>query len=280
MKIAVIGKGKWGGAIGNLLLENNYSPTFFSRDEFDKLKIMSFDVAFIALKTSAIEGFLQTYAKFLPNYVCLLSKGFLSMGDIFFSDFFEKTGKSYAILSGPNFADEVDNKDSTVTTIATTDAKFFDALKRLLTTSYFEIEFSDDVKCIEIFAIFKNIIAIHVGYMQQQNYPFNTKSKFVTKLIKEMMDFVKIFSTSPESFFLSAGIGDIFLTCTSYKSRNFEYGFNFDILTSNDFLANSETIEGVRSLLIIPQLEKVYNFNFTYYKKLYNFFINRINEDI
>lgn len=266
MKIAVIGTGEWGSAIGKVLMGNKIDVSLVSRNDFEVLHRKAFDIVFIALRTNIIEGFLEQYLSFLPNKICLLSKGIFNNKVPFFSTFFEENNKSYALLSGPNFADELCEKKDTITTIASKNSSFLETLKSLLEVSYFHIETSSFVKSVEIYAIFKNIIAIYAGYMEGKGYSCNTKSKLITLLISEMVSVVKVFNEPIETFFLSAGIGDIFLTCTSNKSRNFQYGFNFQSAVHNTDIA----VEGVRSLSAIPTFEKLYNIKFKLYREFYD----------
>lgn len=272
MKVCIIGSGKWGTAISNLLKQNAVSVTLISRNDYTILKTEKFDIAFIALRTEGIEAFLKEYIPYLPKSICSISKGIFTEKIPFLSEKMEKEGFNFALLSGPNFADEVERREQTITTIASKDLTLSSSLQKILTTSFFKVETTSSIKAIETFAIFKNIIAIYTGFMEKNNFSANTKSMIFTLLIQEMMDFLKKLEQQAESFFLSAGIGDIFLTATSSKSRNFEYGYNFSF--TEDAIQNA-TVEGVRSLSAIPYLEEIYNFNFNYYKKLHSIFIQK-----
>lgn len=275
MEAGIIGTGKWGRAIGTILERNGHKVFFVSRYDFEKLELLSVDIFFIALRTEAIFPFLQQYSKALKGSVCMLSKGFYTYDAPFFSDYFSDISIPYAILSGPNFADEAFAGVPTITTVASKNNELLEMLKNALHSENFEVETSDSVKCIEIYAIFKNIISIQSGYMEKLSLPFNSKSKIITKLVQEMINFCQIIEEPKDSFFKAAGIGDLFLTCTSFSSRNFQYGYNFNSESLADEKENEITVEGTRSLLLIPYLEKKYSFTFTYYKYLHKFFIEK-----
>lgn len=277
MKVCVIGSGNWGTAIFNLLKMNGISAKLISRNNLEELKKETFDIGFIALRTEAIEEFLQHYIQFLPKSICSISKGIFTEKMPFLSEKMHKEGFDFAILSGPNFAEEVERKEQTITTIASTNKDFSFTLKRILETDFFKIEMTEKVISIEIFAIFKNIIAIFTGFMEKNNFSANTKSMIFTFLVKEMIDFTKQFDSTSETFFLSAGIGDIFLTSTSSQSRNFEYGYNFDFNSKQEAI---KTVEGLRSLRSIPYLEEMYGFKFSFYNKLYKIIIEKQNISI
>jgi glycerol-3-phosphate dehydrogenase (NAD(P)+) len=263
-KVCVIGSGKWGRAFCGLIK----NATLISRSELDILKTKQFDIAFIALRTEAIESFLDTYQDYLPKKICSLSKGVFTLNTPFLSNKIEEMGIKFAILYGPNFADEVEGRRLSVSTVASNNVEFANEVKNLISTDFFKVETTNDIKAIEVYGIFKNIIAIFMGFAEQCKMPQNTKSAIFTKLIQEMMDFVISFGGTKDTFFTSAGIGDLFLTASSSKSRNFNFGMQF--ATNKKFIPEN-TVEGLRSLNAIYN----FGFEFTYYKKLYEIFIEK-----
>ena len=190
MKVCIVGSGSWGNAIANILKYNKIDTTLLSRNTLDTLKTNTFDILFIALRTEAIEDFLENYGTFLPKKICSISKGIFNQEIPFLSEKMTKEDFIFAILSGPNFADEVESKKQTITTIASKNSQFALQLKEILETEYFFIELTSSVKSVESFGIFKNIIAIYAGFMEKNKFSANTKSMIFTLLIKEMVDFI------------------------------------------------------------------------------------------
>ena len=154
MKVCIIGSGKWGTAISNLLKQNAVSVTLISRNDYTILKTEKFDIAFIALRTEGIEAFLKEYIPYLPKSICSISKGIFTEKIPFLSEKMEKEGFNFALLSGPNFADEVERREQTITTIASKDLTLSSSLQKILTTSFFKVETTSSIKAIETFAIF------------------------------------------------------------------------------------------------------------------------------
>lgn len=264
MKVGIIGSGAWGTAICNLIKRNGFDALLFSRHEARKLQEEKLDILFLGLRTDAIKNFVEDMKEFLPQNICSLSKGIYCEESPFLSDVLKDF--NFAILSGPNFADEVESQFSAISTIASEKNILRSDIKKLLENKNFAIEETSNIKVVECYGIFKNIIAIYMGIMFAKNICNNTRSKIFTILIQEMQNFIKIFDKTQDSFFLSCGIGDIFLTASGSKSRNFSFGLNFGLSANQDL----GTVEGVRSLHAIPVFEKIYGFKFDLYKKLYN----------
>jgi glycerol-3-phosphate dehydrogenase (NAD(P)+) len=270
MKVCVVGSGNWGSAIFNLLKKNRVEAHLISRLNFDTLKKETFNTLFIALRTEAIQDFITNYIQFIPKKICSLSKGVFTTEAPFLSSYLLERGFNFATLFGPNFADEVECENYTISTISSNNLTFAKDLQAILQNKFFETEISNDIKSAEIYGIFKNIIAIFTGFASGMQMCENTKSAIFTKLIHEMIDFAKKCGGQESSFFLSSGIGDLFLTASSSKSRNFDFGMNF---AKESSFKPEKTVEGLRSLASLPAFEKIYNYKFVTYRKLYNLII-------
>lgn len=141
------------------------------------------------------------------------------------SDAFEQiTGiKNYAVLSGPNFASEVAQGLPTVTTIATKKKKLFDKISAVLNGENFCCVFSKFPRSAEICGIVKNVIAIGCGIVDELGLGMNAKAALVVKGCNEIQLLCDYFKTSND-LENPHGFGDIFLTCSSEKSRNYSLG--------------------------------------------------------
>ncbi len=53
----------------------------------------------------------------------------------------------------------------------------------------------------------------------------NTKSMLITRALAEMTRFAVKLGANPMTFLGLAGVGDLIVTCTSPKSRNYQVGF-------------------------------------------------------
>ena len=255
--ILVIGAGAWGTAIANLLAKNG-NQVFLSAndqkiiDEIDKknsnerflpkIKLSKniiagadfseiakwMDFVFIVTPSSvAAEIFkkisVTNFTKNCKFVIC--SKGLEPNSLELLSDAFEKiTGnKNYAVLSGPNFAIEVANEVPTITTIAAKDKKLANAVIAVLNNDHFKAGYFNDPRSAEIFGIVKNIMAIGCGIVDGLDLGANAKAALLMKGIYEIRVLCKKLKAS-DDVVNAAGFGDIFLTCSSSKSRNNSLG--------------------------------------------------------
>lgn len=252
-KILVIGGGTWGTAIANLLAKNSHDVNLVSIEQdvikeinenhttkkylpgifLDKNlhaisdyheKIQSADFVFIVVPSLHISEVFSEITKAKLKKDCgfvICSKGIEQKSLLLLSDAFEKSTKikNYAVLSGPNFAVEVAAEIPTVTTIASKNKKLAEKVINLLNNSYFKASYSKDPRSAEVCAIMKNIMAIGCGVAEGLGLGVNAKSAVVMKGIEEIRLICKKLKSSGD-ITNAAGFGDIFLTCSSTKSRN------------------------------------------------------------
>ncbi|MDX2082423.1 MAG: NAD(P)H-dependent glycerol-3-phosphate dehydrogenase [Rickettsiales bacterium] len=256
-KIIVIGAGAWGTSIANLLARNsqqvflnanqqkiideinhnNTNNRFLPEVKLDKKitaiidftdQIKSADLVFIVTPSANATIIFKKIAALKIKKTCgfvICSKGFEHHSLMLLSDAFEKfTGiKNYAILSGPNFALEVANQEPTITTIASRNKKLAKEIIAVLNNENFQAQYFSDPRTAEICGIIKNIIAIGCGIIDGLKLGENAKAALVMKGINEIQILSKKLKAS-ENLNHAAGFGDIFLTCSSPKSRNYSLG--------------------------------------------------------
>lgn len=278
MKIAIIGAGSWGKAIYSII--NSGAEKFYitrNSNESEMMKLKSSDLAFLCIPTSEISAFLDKNYSYLPKNICSCSKGVLILSEdgLFLSEYFDKNGFNFACLSGPNFASEVLQGIKTITTIASKHQNLRKEIVQNISGNKFCTEETEHVKAVEIFGICKNIIALCCGILDGhgvngQAKKANFKALILTKLVQEMLRVVQSSGDDPSAFGLSCGIGDLFLTATSFESRNYTYGFNF--AEHGTINSDGKTVEGLRSLMAIPILESIYKISLPVNKFLYNIF--------
>lgn len=282
-RVLVIGAGAWGTALANLIAKNS-NEVFLQVnkteiiDEIDqknsnekflpnvKLSAKIFAVAdfvtdvdfcFIVTPSNVAAKIFEkiSQTKFKKSCVFVIcSKGVDLASNMILSDVFEKfTGrKNYAVLSGPNFALEVASEAPSITTIASKNKKLASEVINLLNNSYFCASYFKDPRTAEICGIVKNIIAIGCGIVDGLGLGVNAKAAVVMKGISEIKLLSKKFKAAGDVV-NAAGFGDIFLTCSSEKSRNHSLG---QIIAHGKKPETGKTYEGANSATAVAAMAK------------------------
>ncbi len=292
LKISVIGAGAWGTAIANLIAKNSFAVSLFAHSQevvleinkkrtnqkyLPKIKLSSkilavkdlsesnlqgSNLVFIVTPSQTVEDILKEISSFKLNAktgFVICSKGLDQDKLKFFSQVFEEflPNRKFAILSGPNFALEVAQEVPTITTIASKDKKFAQKIIKVLQNNYFQAHYSDDPITTEIAAVLKNVIAIGCGIVDGLNLGQNAKAALVNQGVQEILLLCKKLKGSG-NLNNAAGFGDIFLTCSTTKSRNNALGY--EIAKGRSFkeidAKAHKTFEGAISVKSIVRLAK------------------------
>ena len=290
-KIIVIGAGAWGTALANLLAKNSNEVLLSANhaeviDEINKKhtnqkflptvklssklkaiadfsdQIKSADFVFIVTPSSSAPTIFEKISHLKLKKNCkfvICSKGVEQKSLALLSDAFERITnlKSYAVLSGPNFAIEVANEVPTITSIASQNKKLAAEVAAVLNNKNFQAQYFKDPRTAEICGIVKNIIAIGCGIVDGLDLGVNAKAALVMKGICEIQILCKKFKASKDVI-NAAGFGDIFLTCSSTKSRNNTLGTLISKGKNYREIAKEtgKTYEGASSALAVAALAK------------------------
>jgi glycerol-3-phosphate dehydrogenase (NAD(P)+) len=161
-----------------------------------------------------------------------------------------------AVVSGPNLAREIAERQPAATTVACPDAEVAERLADASTTAYFRPYWSTDVVGTEIGGSVKNVIALANGMAVGMDYGENAQSALITRGLAEMTRLGVALGASPLTFLGLAGIGDLVATCQSPLSRNRSFGERLGRgLTIEEATAQAtQTCEGVKSCASILAL--------------------------
>ena len=282
-RIMVMGSGSWGTALANHLAYNGCEVYINCRkqnivDEINNNNSNSqylpnivlhknikaginidtnVSYVFIVVPSDKANDVFHKIAQHNFNKDCVFiicCKGFDSKNFDLLSDSFEKiiNGKNYAILSGPNFAIEVASFLPTVTTIASVNKKIAKDIIKILNSKNLKAFYFEDPRTTEVCGIVKNILAIGCGIVDGLGLGVNAKSALLVKGIVEIQKICKKIKASTKMT-TPAGFGDIFLTCSSDKSRNNKLGA---MIAKGEILDNKITYEGMNSAKIIIYFAK------------------------
>ncbi len=124
------------------------------------------------------------------------------------------------VLTGPNLAREVAAGQPTASVVAIGDETTAAELQSLFMTSTFRVYTNPDVVGCEIAGALKNVIALAAGIAHGLGYGDNTKAALITRGLAELARLGHALGGDPLTFSGLAGMGDLVATCTSEKSRN------------------------------------------------------------
>jgi len=165
----------------------------------------------------------------------------------------ELPGFPRGVLSGPNFAKEIVQKDLTGSVIASEDEQVVKRVQQVLSSETFRIYNNSDRYGVELAGALKNIYAILSGMAKARGYGHNTLAMLMTRALAEMCRFAQALGANPITLLGLAGVGDLLLTCCSDLSRNFRLGY---LVGSGSGLKAAlreigQVVEGVNTLKLV-----------------------------
>jgi glycerol-3-phosphate dehydrogenase (NAD(P)+) len=131
-----------------------------------------------------------------------------------------------AVVSGPNLAREIVERQPAATTVACVDQQSARRLQDACTTDYFRPYWTTDVVGAEIGGSVKNVIAVANGMAAGMGLGENSQASLITRGLAEMARLGVALGADPLTFQGLAGVGDLVATCQSPLSRNRTFGFN------------------------------------------------------
>ncbi len=129
----------------------------------------------------------------------------------------------FAVLSGPNHAEEVAECQPTAAVVAG-DHALSVRVQGLLNGPEFRVYLNDDLVGVELCAAAKNVIAIAAGMADGLGFGDNAKASLITRGLAEMTRLGRAYGAHDATFRGLAGMGDLVGTCTSAHSRNRRVG--------------------------------------------------------
>lgn len=211
----------------------------------------------LAIPSQSYREVVRMAAPFLPPDCLLVSatKGieggsFTRMSEILEQELGERR---IGVLSGPNFAKEIVQNQYTGSVIASRDEEILKTIPRLFSSNTFRVYTNRDHIGVELAGALKNIYAIIAGMAIAMGCGYNTQSMILTRSLAEMGRFARMLGADPATFLGLAGVGDLFLTCSSDLSRNYRIGFALGQGHSLDKAVRDvgQVAEGVNTLKIV-----------------------------
>lgn len=255
-KISVIGAGAWGTALAQTyakaghqvtlwvreeslaqtMIESNRNASYLPDIDLDPRLAMTTDIT-VAVQGDVILNVvpaqyirqnLQLLAPLLRDKqpVVICAKGIEIASHSLLSDVFaEECPKAkLAFLTGPNFAGEIASGLPSASTLACADAEVGGYLQEALTAKNLRLYLTSDIIGAQVAGAIKNVIAIACGIASGLGLGESARAALVTRGLAEMSRLTVALGGDRTTLMGQCGVGDMMLTCSSMKSRNFSCG--------------------------------------------------------
>ena len=293
MNIGIIGTGAYGLALAIQFNENrNNKVRMWTKFEEEKNEIVTFrqnkkvlpgvkipkeieistnmeevvkssDIIVIAVPAAFVGDVSKEIKKYYNKnqQFVLASKGIERGSCLFVDEIFKKyiRTKNYCVISGPSFAVDIVTDCPIGLTIASERKKTIKIVRKALENDTIRLRESDDIIGVEICGSIKNVIAIAAGILDGMGYPESTQAMFITESLNDIKELIAKLGGDKDTILTYAGFGDLLLTATSKKSRNYSYGrlLGQKLPKSEiDDYVNNTTIEGLYTIKSIYKLLK------------------------
>lgn len=288
MKICILGAGSYGLALALAFYKNNNDVTVWTKVESEKEEIINYRENRKALPGVSIPEEIKITTNLNDNYeliviaipinyfrsiceeiknninsdtiLCIASKGIEKDTNLFPHEVLNSIieTNNIAILSGPTFAIDLAKNSPSGLVCASTSINTYKSIKNCLESNTLKITYTNDLIGTEICGSIKNVMAILSGLLEGIKATETTKALFLTEALNETSNFIETMNGNKETSYTLAGLGDLILTCTSKKSRNYTLGTL--IATENksnidNYILNN-TVEGYYTLIAINEIIK------------------------
>ena len=163
-----------------------------------------------------------------------------------------------SVLKGPCLAGELARKTKSSVVIANKNTKIAKSIGKLISTNYYKIEYSKDVRGVEVCSAIKNIYSMIIGAGEG----LNTSSSIFRKSISEMVYLTKFFKGKEKTVYGLAGLGDLYVSAVGGRNSKIGgyLGKGFTYKKAKKKFMRNDTIEGAElAFEIAPYILKKIN---------------------
>jgi glycerol-3-phosphate dehydrogenase (NAD(P)+) len=279
MRAAVVGAGAWGTAFACVLAARGHDVTLATRDAeqareieetgrnprylpnldlesvaattVDDPTLAGADLHVVAVPSRAFAEVVRRLPGAAP--VLSLTKGLDPESGGRLSQLVERRG--FAVLSGPNFAEEIAEGLPAAAVIASSDARLAEELQQAVNSLAFRVYVNEDLVGVELCAAAKNVIALAAGGVDGLGLGDNAKAALIARGLAEMARLGEACGARTETFSGLAGMGDLIVTCWSRLGRNRHAG---ELIAQgaapDDAAAQIGTVEGLTTAPVLRDL--------------------------
>ena len=252
MKIAVVGAGAWGTVFAGLLREREHDVRVLGRDRRDE-DFEGVELVVMAVPSRSFAEVVESLPDGTP--ILSLTKGLDPETGQRLSTRVE--GRPFAVLSGPNFAEEIGKGLPAAAVVASEDEKLAFDLQHAINSSSFRVYVNNDPAGVELAAAAKNVIALAAGAIDGLALGDNAKAAVITLGLADMRRLGVATGAKAETFAGLAGTGDLLATCWSKLSRNRRAGALMARgATPQDAIRKLHTVEGLTTAPVLYDMSQ------------------------
>ena len=304
-KIGVLGAGSWGTVLADIAANNGYEVLIWSRNPntvneintnhtnkkysgskklhknikatSNQKDILILSHVIVCIPSASVRSFFKKNKKHIMSETSFLiaSKGlekktFFSMSEILKEEL--EMESNISVLSGPNLASEIIEGMAAACVIAAKNKRTGKEFSNILDRQSFKVFLNNDVKGVELAGALKNIYAIVSGLSDGLGNKKNTKAMILTRSLVEMSHLFESLKLKKLTLLGLAGVGDLFATASSEKSRNYSFGYLLGKGKSREEAKKiiNQVIEGEKTLKIVYEKVSALELDMPIVEKLYN----------
>jgi glycerol-3-phosphate dehydrogenase (NAD(P)+) len=290
-RVAVMGSGSWGTAFSLVLSDAGCRPVLWSRraelaaainaehrnpEYLPEISLpatvravtdpaeamLNADFVVLAVPAQSLRDNLARWQVPTGAVVVSLAKGIelgtgLRMTEVI-ADVAAVPADRVAVVSGPNLAREVAQRQPSASVVASVAEDTAAGLQNACHTARFRAYTNPDVIGCELGGATKNVIALAVGMAIGIGLGANSTASVITRGLAEIARLGLALGASPHTFSGLAGLGDLVATCSSPLSRNRTFGEKLGGGRSVAEITAStrQVAEGVKSCASIGELAR------------------------
>lgn len=220
------------------------------------------NIVFIAVVAKFVNSVTKELSKYdLKNkHFCIMSKGIEQNTCEFVHDVFKRNikTKNLCVISGPSFAIDIAHDEPIGLSIASKNKETIKVISKVLANDKIKLRPTNDLIGVELCGSIKNVIAIAAGILDGLGYSESTRSFLITESLHDIKSLIYGLGGNKKTILSFAGVGDLLLTATTKKSRNYSYGVLIGqkkLSEAYDYV-NNTTVEGYYTLKSIYTLVK------------------------
>jgi glycerol-3-phosphate dehydrogenase (NAD(P)+) len=228
LEIVVVGIGQFGSALARIY--EKHGLTVYRIGKSDPWPAANGSrIVVLCVQTQSLPELADQRGALLASESIIVStaKGLVQKTGQTASDYLAKRleiKNSILALSGPSFASELIGGQPAALVLAGKDKKRIERASKILVSPQLRVYLSQDPKGVELCGALKNIYAIAAGMSEGLGFENNARAALITRSLSEMCRIVTALGGKQPTCFGLAGAGDLFLTCSSRKSRNYQFG--------------------------------------------------------